>query len=159
HRLRRAEGPVEGERRERPDGARGRDDGHGRQAARRDRATEPRALRLDAAEDPLGQGAAPVDPGAVRTTRSGRPDDDRGSGRARAGAAGGRHHGLTPRLDAWSRFPGLTSRSMSPADLAFAARRGVEYLLLPPAAPLLLIAIGLAWSRRRSQAGRVLASI
>ncbi len=48
---------------------------------------------------------------------------------------------------------------MSPADLAFAARRGVEYLLLPPAAPLLLIAIGLAWSRRRPQAGRVLASI
>jgi len=48
---------------------------------------------------------------------------------------------------------------MSPADLAIAARRGAEYLLLPPAAPLLLIAIGLAWSSRRPRAGRVVASI
>lgn len=48
---------------------------------------------------------------------------------------------------------------MSPADLAIAARRGAEYLLLPPAAPLLLIALGLAWSSRRPRAGRVVASI
>lgn len=48
---------------------------------------------------------------------------------------------------------------MSPDDLAFAARRGVEYLLLPPAAPLLLIAIGLAGSRRRPRPGRALASL
>ena len=37
-----------------------------------------------AAEDALGQAAAPVDPGAGRGARSGRPHDDRGSGRARA---------------------------------------------------------------------------
>lgn len=45
------------------------------------------------------------------------------------------------------------------AELAFAARRGAELLLLPPAAPLLLVAIGLAASVRRPRAGRVVASI
>ncbi|HLT28074.1 MAG TPA: YdcF family protein [Zeimonas sp.] len=48
---------------------------------------------------------------------------------------------------------------MSPAELVLAARRGAELLLLPPAAPLLLIAVGLAWSVRRARAGRVLATI
>ncbi|HEY0877050.1 MAG TPA: YdcF family protein [Zeimonas sp.] len=48
---------------------------------------------------------------------------------------------------------------MSLAELALAARRGAEFLLLPPAAPLWLIAIGLAASLRRPRAGRVLASI
>ncbi len=45
------------------------------------------------------------------------------------------------------------------AELALAARRGAESLLLPPAAPLLLVAIGLASSVRRPRVGRVLASI
>lgn len=45
------------------------------------------------------------------------------------------------------------------AELAIAARRGAEFLLLPPAAPLLLIAIGLAAAGRRPRAGRVVASI
>ncbi len=45
------------------------------------------------------------------------------------------------------------------AELALATRRGAELLLLPPAAPLLLVAIGLVASVRRPRAGRVLASI
>lgn len=45
------------------------------------------------------------------------------------------------------------------AELAFAARRGAEFLLLPPAVPLLLIGVGLAASPRRPRAGRMLASI
>ena len=42
------------------------------------------ALRDAAAEDALGQDAAPLDPGAGRRARSGRPDHDRGSRRAGA---------------------------------------------------------------------------
>ncbi|MDT3680287.1 MAG: YdcF family protein [Burkholderiaceae bacterium] len=45
------------------------------------------------------------------------------------------------------------------AELALAARRGVELLLLPPAAPLLLVAIGLAVSVRRPRAGRIVATV
>lgn len=45
------------------------------------------------------------------------------------------------------------------AELALAARRGVEFLLLPPAAPLLLVAIGLAVSVRRPRAGRIVATV
>lgn len=48
---------------------------------------------------------------------------------------------------------------MSPAEFALAARRVTEFLLLPPGAPLLLIAIGLAWSLRRARAGRIVATI
>ncbi len=44
-------------------------------------------------------------------------------------------------------------------ELAFAARRGVEFVLLPPALPLLLIALGLVASPRRPRAGRIVASI
>lgn len=48
---------------------------------------------------------------------------------------------------------------MPSAELAFAARRVAEFLLLPPAAPLLLIAIGLAASVRRPRGGRIVATI
>lgn len=43
------------------------------------------------------------------------------------------------------------------AEFAIFTRRVAECFLLPPAAPLLLVAIGLAWSRRRPRAGRRLA--
>ncbi len=64
--------------------ARRRGDGDGGQAARRHRAAEGGVLRHAAAQDALGQDAAPLDPGAGRGARSGRPHHDRGSGRARA---------------------------------------------------------------------------
>ncbi len=48
---------------------------------------------------------------------------------------------------------------MSPAELALAARRAAEFVLLPPAAPLWCIVIGLAGSHRRPRAGRILAWI
>ena len=62
-------------------------DGDCRPAARRDRAAGARALRHAAAEDALGQAAAPLDPGARRRPRPGRSDHDRGSRRAGADQA------------------------------------------------------------------------
>ena len=83
-RVRRGQGSGDGgDTRRRGDDAQG-SDGHRRPRARRDRPAGRRAFRDAAAEDALGQAAAPLDPGAGRRPRSGRPDDDRGSGRARA---------------------------------------------------------------------------
>ena len=76
-RLRRAEG-----RRRRSTSRRG-GDADRRQAARRHRAAEGGALRDPAAEDALGQDAAPLDPGARRGPRPGRPHHHRGSQRPR----------------------------------------------------------------------------
>ena len=56
-------------------------DANGRQAARRHRAAEGGALRDAAAEDALGQDAAPLDPGARRGPRPGRSHHHRGSRR------------------------------------------------------------------------------
>ena len=79
-RLRGREGPVEGrDARKAPRRMREGGDGHRRPRARRDRAAGRGALRHAAAEDPLGQAAAALDPGARRGPRPRRPDDDRGS--------------------------------------------------------------------------------
>ena len=67
----------------------------GRRAARRRGAAGARALRHRAAEDALGQAAAPRDPGGVRAARPGRPDDDRGPDGAAADQGPGRTPGLT----------------------------------------------------------------
>ncbi len=56
----------------------------------RDRAPGRGAFRHAAAEDALGQAAAPLDPGARRRARPGRSHDDRGSGRAGADPDGAR---------------------------------------------------------------------
>src|SRR5204862_8356358 len=66
-------------RRQKETGERG--DGDGRQAARRHRAAESRALRDAAAEDPLRQDAAPLDPGPRRGPRPGRSHHHRRSQR------------------------------------------------------------------------------
>jgi propionyl-CoA synthetase len=59
---------------------RGRDHEGGGHTARRGGATRPRAFRDGAAQDPLRQAAATLDPRALRGTGSRRPHDDRGPG-------------------------------------------------------------------------------
>ena len=64
--------------------------GHRRPSPRRHCAAEGRALRHAAAEDPVRQDAAPLDPGAGGRTRPRRPDDHRGSGRPRTDSSNAR---------------------------------------------------------------------
>src|SRR5688572_32264625 len=66
----------------------GRGDANRRQAARCHRPAEGGAFRFAAAEDPLRQDAAPLDPGARRRARPGRPHDDRRSQRFGANQTG-----------------------------------------------------------------------
>ncbi len=46
---------------------------------------------------------------------------------------------------------------MAPDEIALTLKRGAEFLLLPPAAPLLCVAIGLLWARRRPRVGQAIA--
>ena len=87
--VRDPEGPEQGRHAREEAGARGRADEGRRRPARRGRAARARSLRQQPAEDAFRQAAAPVDPGAVRRTRPGRPDHHRGPDRTRSDPGGG----------------------------------------------------------------------